>query len=280
MARPTRPEGQQYALSALFLFPRLTRAGVFAATGKDAPPFKVNEPIKRFVVPSAELTGSLYTYKYVDKLTGKILTNSITNQSALELNLPGLVTYPKYVVAPTQAVSLASTGTGTVEQNINPEYLSLYDDANAVAAELGASAPSESTTLNIRYPANELRRPWNIVLSGGRTVNAGLTLKERNKGGVGAPGSWSSPDSNPQWVAGVQVVVEANLLPEVPIPIGPLFPDEVIRRAFMGPTEDNGWVVQRRSLANEVEDKDKMAGRIREIHYQIVGSLDDAMLVK
>lgn len=281
MAAPTRPNSLVYPLSFLRLYPRLTRAELFAATGKDAPPFQVDRPIKRFVVPLLELgSGDSFTYPYVDLISGKVATNTISKALAGELNLPGVVHYPKYVVAPTVAIANVPVNSGIVPQTVKPEYICLEAEAIRVAAELGADPPVEHFPSTAEFVwGNEKRRPWQITLTGGGVINAGLTLIERHRHGVWAPGHWANPDKAPIWVPAVQTtVVEVNLLPEVPIPIRPLMADEVIARMFMGPTEDNGLVVQRKSLSTTIDDKDKVYERVREIHERVVGpplALDD-----
>src|SRR5205814_1895285 len=115
-----------------------------------------------------------------------------------------------------------------------PEYLSNRADADALARELGAASPVEPELPfgGISYPSGETRRAWQITLQSGVAANVGMLLKEKYKLGVGAPGHWSDL-KNPQWIAEAQATVEANLLPEVPIPARDLLPDELIAQVFM-----------------------------------------------
>src|SRR6202040_4299883 len=75
-------------------------------------------------------------------------------QEAATVNLPGAVQYPPYVVAPT----LGTRG-GSI---LNPIYLSLESDAQALMTELGGAnlQQEDLASFPASYPSDELRRPW------------------------------------------------------------------------------------------------------------------------
>lgn len=268
-----QPDQDQYTLDALYVFPRHTRATFLAATGQQAPAFAVDKPIKRWQLPASLAAGrdpnDSYSFKAVDPQTGQYVTRSISYGDAGKVNLPGAVDYAKYVVAPTGAQAVQQTATGVATGAVNADYLSNFADAQILAAELQTPAPFQPVypSASISYPPDELRRDWAITLRSGRVANVGVLLKDRNKAGVGAPGHWSDVN-NPQWIADVQMSVEANNLPEIPMPSRDLYLNEVIVQvAFLG------YAVQRTdwALYAKVADSDAMPGRIRDMWNATVG---------
>ncbi len=149
------------------------------------------------------------------------------------VNIPGVKSYPAYIVAPTKA----SAG-GSI---INPIYMSMQSDAQTLMTELNGinlqqeDQPGFPTT----YPADELRRDWYFILNG-QSVNVGALLLMKNVNGVGAPGRWDLTKSTPVWISEQPALPPAVTLPPVGVPIS--LPDgaAIIYLAFPGV----GWVVQ------------------------------------
>ena len=114
---------------------------------------------------------------------------------AAAVNIPGAITYPAYVVAPS---TVTRVGVG-----INPNYLSLESDARMLLALSGATGlidEGSSAVFPTIYPPNEPRRMWDIIFKG-EPLNVGLMMLQQSVNGIGAPGSWDWSTNDPQWVA-------------------------------------------------------------------------------
>ena len=145
------------------------------------------------------------------------------------MNLPGAITYPPYVVAPTQT----TTG-GAV---IDAMYLSLEADAQALMTTLGGSglvAETGNSAFPIVYPPDEPRRMWDFTVNG-VVCNAGALLALENANGVGAPGVWQASANGPVWAPDPPAPTGLNdTRPARPMPVRDLLPNEEFQAGLMG----------------------------------------------
>jgi hypothetical protein len=145
------------------------------------------------------------------------------------VNLPGTLSYPAYTVAPTQATRGAS--------GINPLYLSLESDAQALMAELGATSildEGNTAVFPVVYPPNELRRVWDVVFQG-QPLNVGALLSGKYAKGIGAPGHWDTTHGNVVWVADPPAPSGFDdTRPPRPMPVRDLLPNEKFQTGLMG----------------------------------------------
>lgn len=205
-AAPPQPNTEYYGVAALALFQNYSRQSYLAAFGVQAPPYDPSRLIKMWFDSTADTSNSHNVSVY--KIPGQDSNGNwslqqmvIPASEAATVNLPGSVTYPVYSVGPTQATRGGAT--------INPNYLSMESEAQALMAELGGSHLVDEGTLPVFpviYPANEPRRVWDFTV-GGMLYNAGTLLLARNANGAGAPGHWD--------LSGV-----VNWVPDPPAPEG------------------------------------------------------------
>ena len=148
---------------------------------------------------------------------------------AATVNLPGTIVYPPYVVAPTQATRGASP--------INPQYLSLESDANALMAAIGGTSildEGNSPVFPVVYPPNEPRRMWDIMLQG-QPVNVGALLASRYANGVSAPGHWDASKGGAVWVPDPPAPTGLDdTRPPRPMPVRDLLQNEQLQTGLMG----------------------------------------------
>lgn len=105
-----------------------------------------------------------------------------------------MITYPSYVVPPTQATRAGSA--------INALYLSLESDAQEILREIGGTSildEGNTAIFPIVYPAEEPRRAWDVVFQG-QPLNVGLLLNAKYAQGIGAPGHWDTTHGDAVWV--------------------------------------------------------------------------------
>lgn len=220
-------------ISELHIFDRLTRPIFRQKFGSDAPPYDPANPIKRWTDPSPPVNP---VYRTVDA-NGQFVEFALTAEEARAVNLPGVVVYPKYEVAPTPARVIDYAGR---ESPLNPEHLSHRHEADAIAADLGltASAVREIALAGaFGFVWNgEQRRVWLIDLPDG-PHNVGALLAMKNRNGVGSPGKWEVTPEGPQWHTTVVENTVIDPRPEVPMPMRELRPDEKLRQTFAG------WVI-------------------------------------
>lgn len=248
---PAPPAEATYPVEKLNLFPRLTRATYRELYGVEPPAWDKARKIKRWFDTSVldgftgDMDNEVVAYDVFEPIsptgTHRLV---LTVREAGTPNLPGAVPYPKYVAAPTPAVVITPiTGARTP---VNPEYLTLREEADALARELGVEpeAVSESALSGFTIAWNgEQRRSWVIEIRGGRH-QASLLLRRKYEHGVGAPGRWDLSAEQPVWVAEQQDTGERDLRPEVPVPMRRLLDFEQVERNLF-----SGWMVKRKDLA-------------------------------
>jgi hypothetical protein len=199
---PAQPDLLAYGIQDLALFKNYTRDSYLGAFGVQAPawdPARLKKSWFDSTVSTSD-PSNVAVYKIVGRdASGNnyaIKQMVIPAQEAATVNLPGAITYPPYVVAPT-GVTRAGVG-------INPNYLSLQADAQALMTLFGATQIMDEGTgsaiFPVVYPPDEPRRMWNVIFKG-QPLNAGLLLLQQNANGEGAPGNWDWSSSDPVWIA-------------------------------------------------------------------------------
>lgn len=236
----TLPDHPYYPVSpTLELFDRETRATFTTKTGKQADAFDPNFQIKRWWdtrdYSNLGPTG-LVEYLYFDPVAHGFKTMKMTQAEAARPNLPGVYSYPKYVIAPTPAVWVH---TGPGDSSITPYDASLLcseDEATEISKEINGGAPAEApaTLGQLLLEWNgETRRNWLIPWNGGHQ-QASLLLKAKNSAGVGAPGEWNltKPASGPLWQPAIQQTGVQDARPEIAIPVRALYSQEALAPNF------------------------------------------------
>jgi hypothetical protein len=247
---PPQPNEDVYSPSALALFQEFTRDTYAAAFGVAAPPWDPSRLYKSWFdssasVPAAPLStagapapAATVTYQILGQdTTGAwgLQNMTLAATDAASVNLPGAITYPQYVIQPTDATRGAS--------GISANYLSLESDANALMPTFaGTSLVDQGITsvFPVVYPADEPRRMWAIVLPNGNQLNVGLLLMARNAGGIGSPGHWNtsadaSPGGSPVWSADPPAPTGLDYTgPDRAMPLRALLPNEVIGVQLLG----------------------------------------------
>jgi hypothetical protein len=238
---PLPPNKEVYSVQDLALFRSYTRESYRAAFGVEAPAFDPSRLVKTWFDSTADVSqpDNVSVYRVVARdANGNWAVRQlvIPAAEAAAVNLPGRIAYPAYVVRPTNATRTGPGG--LVPQPLNPDYLSSMDDAQRMMAEVGGSAVVEEFPLGggfgTYFPAEEDRRLWEVVVKG-RRINAGFLLKDRNSGGVGAPGQWDLSGEVPAWMpapAGPSGVDDTRPLRE--IPVRDLLPFEQLQPTLMG----------------------------------------------
>jgi hypothetical protein len=246
-----QPPLARYSLAELELFPRLTREGYRERHGEQAPAWDKTRRIQRWF-DTAALEGEgdprerMVSYEVFDAAKGEFRTMRMTAWEAGTPNLPGVVSYPKYVVAPTRAV-LRSVIDGT-ETPLNPNYLCELEEARQVARELGVDEGGVRQSDfggPWRHVWNgETRRLWTVEWKGMR-LQASVLLMMRHQQGVGAPGHWDVSGAEPVWIAEVQGDTgERDPRPEMPIPVRRPLANERLEQGLGGL-----WTVVRTDLS-------------------------------
>lgn len=244
----TAPTG----LGALQTLPTFSRVSYLAASGVDAPTYDTTRLTKGWLDTSADPTKP-YTYStYVDgglsAGTPVLKTITIPGSEAASLNLPGVHSYPPYVVeAAPGVVTLNPDGT-IVPEGDKGKYLCNLADANNLAALLGLNSDAVVDTswnngqYKTSYPPTETRRLWGINVKG-VTLNAETLIIEMNANGVGAPGKWDLTGAEPNWISGVPSSFPPPN-PAQPIPMRVMNSNEGFTATLMGwevePTNQNG----------------------------------------
>jgi hypothetical protein len=243
-AAASQPNQQFYGGAALNLFQTYDRASYFQAFGVQPPTYDSSRPSKAWFDSTQDANDhtTLVTYGYWESQTGPSLptraSETMTAAEAASVNIPGVRTFPQYVISPSQ-VTQAGSG-------IDPTNLSLFADAVSLAAELGlpASAVADGSFTGpfpTVYPAGEQRRLWVLMFKGVANY-AGALLAQQYAHGVGAPGSWDVSGPSPVWRS-AQPVTEPLLNPTLrPVPQRPLLPNEMLSVTLMG------WSVERTDL--------------------------------
>jgi hypothetical protein len=259
---PAQPSLANYAVSALALFQTYTRDSYLATFGLQAPAWNPSWPAKYWFDSTVDRTSAAsVSYTVFDSGSASLQPLSLSAAEAATVNLPGAVSYPAYVIAPT----VATRGGPAVD----PRTLSLQADAAALMAQLGGSNLVDGgltdTPLDpVVYPADELRRMWEFTL-GGVPLNAGLLLAAQNAKGIGAPGQWVlNAPGNPVWVPTVEPTGVDDTRPAVAMPLRNLLADEelvpsplglggaTIVRTDLGAAQGDGYTAADRALLQQI----------------------------
>jgi hypothetical protein len=230
---PPQPNTEFYNIQDLALFQAYSRESYRAAFGVEAAAYDASRVLKSWFDSTVDISdpGNVAVYRVVaqDQSGNGILRQMVMPaQEAATVNLPGAIRYPPYVVAPT----LATRG-GSI---LNPIYLSLENDAQALLTQLGGSnlQQEDLPSFPASYPSDELRRPWYFLLDG-QTVNVGALLLTRNAQGVGAPGHWDVSSPQPVWVPDPPAPTGADdTRPPRGMPVRDLLPNEQLYSGVMG----------------------------------------------
>ncbi len=238
---PAQPDLLAYGVQELALFVSYTRDSYLAAWGVQAPAWDPTRVKKSWFDTTVDASNSTNVAVY--KIVGTEASGNYTiqqmvigAQEASTVNLPGAIEYPPYVIAPTDA-----TRNG---QPLNPNYLSMQSDAEALMTLFGATGiVDEAATTAVFptvYPPDEPRRLWDVLYHG-LPLNVGLLLMMEYANGIGAPGSWdmsgTSPASGgaPIWIAAPPAPTGANdTRPARSMPVRDLLPNEEFQMGLMG----------------------------------------------
>jgi len=246
-----QPESAVYTTDALALFKTYTRDSYLAEFGVQAPAWDPARAPKAWFDSTTSNSGTgasaanvsapsaplAYTIVGQDQ-TGNwsLQTMTLPASEAATVNLPGAVIYPPYQLASTKA-----TRSG---QSINPVYMVLLPDAQAVMAEVGgsglfddgATATNPVTYPAVNYPADEPRRMWAFKVNG-QQYYAGLLLASKYGLGIGWPGHWDFSHGSPLWLADPPAptgALDPRSPVPVPVPVRALLPNERLQAGPMG----------------------------------------------
>jgi len=231
---PAQPNSLAYGVQSLALFNTYNRDSFLAAFGVQSPAWDPTRVTKTWfdTTVNAALPTNVAVYQVVVETATDVYTIQqmvIPATEAATVNLPGAITYPAYVVAPTDATR---GGVG-----LNPNYLSLQTDAQAVMSAIGGNQLIDEglgTAFPTVYPPDEPRRLWAIVYQG-LPLNAGLLLLMQNANGIGAPGSWNLSATDAIWVAAPAAPTGLNdTRPPRPMPVRSLLANEEFQVGLMG----------------------------------------------
>ena len=231
---PAQPDLVVYGIQALGLFQTYTRSTYFTAFGSEAPAWDPSRVTKTWFDSTVDVSNpaNIATYQVIALNPSKqweVQPLALSAQEAATVNLPGAVLYPAYVVLPTDA-----TRGGSV---INPIYLSMEPDAQALMTALGGTGLSDegaTPVFPVVYTPDEPRRLWDFTFKGA-AVNAGALLLSCNSNGVGAPGRWDTSGSEPIWVPAPAALTGLDdTRPPRPMPVRGLLPNEEIQVSLMG----------------------------------------------
>jgi hypothetical protein len=230
---PAQPSTEFYSIQSLALFQAYSRDSYLSTFGVQAPAYDPTRVLKGWFDTTVDVTNpsNVAVYRVVaqDQNGNGILQQLVMPaQEAATVNLSGAIQYPPYVVAPT----LATRG-GSV---MNPIYLSLESDAQALMTELGGTNLQEEDLASFpaSYPSDELRRPWDFTIQG-QAVNVGALLLMRNAQGVGSPGHWDVSSPQPIWVPDPPAPTgEDDTRPPRAMPVRDLLPNEQLYTGMMG----------------------------------------------
>jgi len=185
---PAQPSTEFYGVQELALFQAYSRDSYLAAFGVQAAAYDPTRRRKSWFDSTVDVSdpGNVAVYHIAgqDQNGNGILKQIVMPaQEAATVNLPGTIQYPPYVVAPTLATRNGNP--------LNPNYLSLQSDAQALMTQLGGSNLQQEDLpfFPASYPSDEPRRPWYFLMQG-QPVNVGMLLLTRNAQGVGSPGHW------------------------------------------------------------------------------------------
>ncbi len=251
---PAQPNEARYGIEKLYTSPRLTRAIYAQLYGAEAPAYDPKSRIKRWFfnnLVSSDPQNTLVTVTIWDAITRTIRPMAMTEAVVSAPNLPGAVSWPKYVnPVGTPAIIVDPNGGQTL--TMNGETLVDLVQAKAVLDEINAQLGPGF----VLVPAGE-PWPWKIVwgfeprrkmnvTAGGNLWDAAAMLKNRFAAGLGSPGKWVDQGSlGPVFVSEVPNDGEQDIRPEIPMPCRPLLPNEQFATVTFGGL---GGVIERTDL--------------------------------
>lgn len=233
-AVPAQPNLEVYSIQALGLFQTFTRDTYQSSFGVQAPAWDPARLRKTWFDSTVDTSdaANVVVYKIVARdATGNGILKQmvISTEESATVNLPGAVTYPPYIVAPTNATRGGAP--------INASYLSLESDARALMAIIGGTALGDEGATAIYpviYPPDEPRRMWGILI-GGQSFNVGALLALRNANGAGSPGSWDTSSGGPVWTPAPPAPTGVDdMRPPRDMPVRDLRPNEKLQAGMMG----------------------------------------------
>ena len=233
-AAQPQPNQEAFPVDALALFHTYTRDSYRATFGVEAPTWDPSRLEKSWFDSTVDTTQPANSVAY--QMIGRdaagvwaVLPYSMPVVEAASVNIPGVVVYARYVIAPTSATRGGSP--------INPAYLSLEADAQALMKDLSGTGlfdDGATATFPNVYPLDEPRRSWSFLWNG-RAVNVGQLLVMRNANGVGAPGHWDVSSGSPVWVSDPPPPSGLDdQRPARPVPVRALLPNEQLEPGPMG----------------------------------------------
>jgi hypothetical protein len=253
---PAQPNLPDYGFGFLALFESYTRASYLAAFGVQAPNWDATQAPKAWfdtsgTSPSTYLAPNLLAASgssavqpltVIDAVTGQ--PRALTLEEAAAVNIPGLISYPPYVIAPSDAIQ---PSTGAI---LNPTYLSTFAQAVQLAIAWGVPATfgvPGATIVDMDpggdqayvYPATEARR-WYGVIFNGLPLTVGTELAQMNSQGVGYPGQWNlaaAVGPTFEFSAALPDGISTGVAPAgsaIPCPIRALLPTEYFEQVLGG----------------------------------------------
>lgn len=243
---PAETNEPQYPVTKLALFRNYTRVSYFAAFGVQPPPYDTSRPTKTWFDSSQAGKEGSVTYSVIANGSTEVTTLTMTCAEAASVNLEGDYSYPAYVPPSNQTVAVQGLP-GTQPQPINAVLICEEADAAEIAKELGVDPPVNDEAN--QWPdqvdwRTETRRPWAITVRGTKYLCSGL-IAQRNKDGVGAPGSWSTdgplnwtPAPEPSWGnLQSELTPVRSLLPNEKLILWGLFSGTMVQRTDLQPAQ-------------------------------------------
>ena len=227
---PAQPVQANYGTSQLELFQTFTRDSYLAAFGVQAPVWDPSRVPKYWFdsTVDASVTANV-TYTVVNASLATLQQLVIPATEAATVNIPGVFTYPPYVISPTSATKGGAP--------VVASWLSLQSQAQAFMALFGGSNLVDAgiTPINpIVYPADEPRRMWNFTVHG-IPINAGMLLASEYSHGIGSPGQWDLSSGSPVWIAAPPAPTGLDdIRTPRPVPIRSLLPGEQLIASPLG----------------------------------------------
>ncbi|MEO5924840.1 MAG: hypothetical protein ABIR70_13555 [Bryobacteraceae bacterium] len=234
---PIQPKQDSYGFRELALFQTYTREGIRADYGVEIPAFDPTRVIKTWFDSTVDTSdpANIVIYKVIAqdaKGQWSVRQMVMPAREAATLNLPGVILYPSYVIAPTKAARGVNSG-------IWPETLSLRSEGLALLGELGLSNlqlfdEGEGSVFPVVYGDDEPRRQWFFVYKG-EVHGVGGLLGIKNAKGIGYPGHWAVGETidwvpDPEPPTGLK-----DARPPREVPVRDLLPNEKIAMTLMGP---------------------------------------------
>jgi len=247
-ADPVQPNQAVFSTDLLQTFAAYSRAGYLAAFGVQAPSFDSTRPAQYWFDSTAVQlpANQVVSYLQIQLEPAQIIPLTVPADQAATPNIPGLATYPAYVVAQTTATS--------GESLVNPSILSDYSDGLILAADLGLAASSVIAGPALTWNS-ETRGDWMMVLPGNpNPYYVGTLLLDQYSNGIGSPGAWSirnagTPNAQAVWTPvppGPDGIIISIPTQTTPVPVRALLSDEVFVPAGM----TGGVMVARTDLAS------------------------------